>query len=71
MNKKLVHTGIWDPGLRSPQTDERKGSFISTIVRETVQKSEWSRLLAVSKDFYSLKTVERGNMKNGNDKQGI
>lgn len=38
LNKKLVHTGVWDPKLRSPRPGERRESFIPAIVRETNQK---------------------------------
>lgn len=62
---------VWDPALRSLQTDVRRESFIPAIVRETNQIPDCYKLLAVSKDFYSLNTVGRGNMRNGNDKQGI
>lgn len=71
INKKLVHTGIWDSRLRCPPINERRESFISAIVRETTQNSDCTRLLTVSKDFDLLKTAGRGNMKNGNDKVGI
>lgn len=67
----MVHTGICDSRLRCPPINERRESFISAIVRETIQNSDCTRLLTVSKDFDLLKTAGRGNMKNGNDKVGI
>lgn len=38
INKKLVHIGVRDPKLRSPQPGERRESFIPAIVRGINQK---------------------------------
>lgn len=49
--------------------NERMESF--AMIRETIQKLDCFRLLAVSRDFDLLTTAGRGNMNNGDDKRGI
>lgn len=56
----MVLTGVWDPRLGSPQIDERRESFIPAVVRETDQKSDYSRILSISKNFYFCKDSRKG-----------